>query len=74
MQKTLKKHLQGREIYNNFWILKLSIIFVLIIVCIPLLYKFNYIRYGLILVVLAVIFVKRKFIIEKLMGIFKKEE
>ena len=63
MQKTLKKHLQGREIY-----------FVLIIVCIPLLYKFNYIRYGLILVVLAVIFVKRKFIIEKLMGIFKKEE
>lgn len=59
MQITLKKHLKGFQIYNNRLILKISILFSLTIICIPFLYKFNYIRYSFILAFAIIIVVKR---------------
>lgn len=46
MQKTLRRHLGGLEVYNNKFILKLSIGFVGIIMIIPILYKLSVVRYA----------------------------
>ncbi len=60
MRKTLKKHLNGIQVYDNRLIFKMSMVFTAIILCIPLLYRFSIIRYLTIAVVLGVIVLFRK--------------
>lgn len=51
MKKTLKKHLQGTFVYNNHFILLISIIFMAVILFIPVLYKTILVRYAVILTI-----------------------
>lgn len=62
MKKTLKKHLNGIDIYNNAFIFKLSVLFVVIILVIPLLYKFIVVRYLMLCLMIFIIFLNRRYI------------
>lgn len=47
MIKTMNKHIPGITIYNNNCILKISLVFVLLILLMPILYIFRYLRYAI---------------------------
>lgn len=67
MKKTLNKHLDGMFIYNNSLILKISILFLFLVICMPLLYQVSIIRYILIVVSCLVLMANYK----KLYGLLK---
>lgn len=70
MKKTLKKHLNGIQVYNNTLIFKISIIFIIIVLCVPLLYHFLFIRYLILIVGLVIIIVCRVKIFNLIHGMF----
>lgn len=49
MKKTISKHIPGESIYDNFAILKLTIVFIAALLVMPILYKFIYVRYCIII-------------------------
>lgn len=73
MRKTLNKHLKGYQIYNNSLILKMSVGFTVIILCIPMLYKFFVLRCGIIVLLLIGVIIKRKVVLENVSKIMRKD-
>lgn len=71
MKKTLDKHLKGRRIYNNILIFKMSLCFTVIILCIPVLYRFDFLRWGIVLLILAGVIIKRNLILETVLKFVK---
>lgn len=63
MNKTLKKHLNGKAVYDNVFILRLSILFVAVILIIPLLYQNTVIRWMAIVALMVALIIKRKRVI-----------
>lgn len=74
MKKTLKKHLNGLEVYNNKLIFKMAAGFIGIIVCINILYKFTILRYAIMALCCIIALIKRKYIFRSLSNIFIKKE
>lgn len=60
MQVTLKKHLKNETVYDGLFILKLSVIYSLVILIIPVLYTMHNLRWAVIGVFFLVMFLKRK--------------
>ncbi len=52
MRKTVRKHISGQCIYNNKTILKLTVVFIAGILIMPILYRFNCIRYITFIIVI----------------------
>jgi O-antigen/teichoic acid export membrane protein len=62
MQKTLKKHMNNHFVYDNGFILKLSIVFVIIILCFPLIYPYSVVRYATVLMIVFAGIIKRQYL------------
>lgn len=73
MRQTIKKHIDGMKIYDDSFILKVSLIFSAIIACIPILYKYTEIRWSIIGFIIVFAIVMRKSI-KKTACILKKEK
>lgn len=74
MKKTLKKHLKGRPIYNNSLIFKISLVFTVLIVCIPVFYRFDFLRWGTVILICIGVIAKRDFIVNNVFGLLNKGE
>lgn len=55
MCKTVSKHIPGEYIYDNKTILKLTILFIVFLIIMPVLYKNIYIRYGIIAICMLLV-------------------
>lgn len=73
MRKTLNKHLNGISVYNHSLILKMAVVFVGLILLMPILYKFTFIRYTVIVLMAAVVILRYKKIMNSILGIFLKK-
>lgn len=74
MRKTLKKHLNGLEVYNNKLIFKMAIAFIAIILLVNVLYQFTIIRYTVIVLSLVLVVIKRKYLLGIINSLFIKKE
>lgn len=74
MKKTLKKHMNGLEVYNNKLIFRMAVGFIAIILCTNVLYKCIILRYGIIVLCCIIAIVKRKYIFNILNNLFVKRE
>lgn len=73
MKKTLDEHLEGRQIYNNLLIVKMSLGFTSVIICIPVLYSYHTLRWGIVLLICVIVFIKRKLIVESLFKLLGRD-
>jgi O-antigen/teichoic acid export membrane protein len=74
MRRTLKKHLDGLDVYNNKLIFKMAIAFIAIILLVNVLYQFTIIRYTVIVFSLVMVVVKRKYLLGMVNSLFVKKE
>ena len=72
MRKTISKHIPNEHVYNNKVILKLSVVFILCLLIMPILYKYTYIRYGSFIVCIILCLCNLDKIKVILGGIFEK--
>ena len=74
MKKTVSKHIPGENIYNNVTILKLTSVFIGCLFVMPILYKYTYVRYGVIASAMILVCIKFKKIKLLLAGLFEKRK
>jgi O-antigen/teichoic acid export membrane protein len=74
MRKTLKKHMEDRPVYDNSFIVKLTALFVVLVLCTPVLYSFMLIRYIILAGACFVVFVKRHFLTQQMKVIMSKRK
>lgn len=67
MKKTLRKYLQGTPIYDNRFILTITVFFLAVILFIPVLYKVTLVRYIFIVIMSILFWVNR----QKVIGLIK---
>lgn len=74
MRITLKKHLDGLEVYNNKLIFRMAVGFVSVILFVNVLYQFTILRYAVIMLSAIIVIIKRKYVINVISNLFIKKE
>ena len=73
MRITLRKHLNGKHVYNDRIIFLISIVFLAVIFAMPFLYRFNVVRYIILFSCGVLVIINKNKIIEYFTVLLKKE-